>query len=402
MKNELKLVRDNWIEYASLVIFALGSGVILLLQLYFKEVFHYTILQASFILGAAGGGQLFGSFFTNSYVKIMRQIVRRGGYESISAIRLGLFSLSVMTAILFALFAINSYYPFFILMSFLLGVFLSLFYPIVQAVLFENLSISQTVLASSLRRWAVNVGVGISLTLISFATHHPKILFLTLAVLIAIAAFFFCFRLRTKTIFDNENKTVKANNAFQLNFSRKIIAWGIGIFLGTAIFFQTISVYPIFLHDHYGMGSSLFSRLMLINVFMVLIFQFIAPYFEKRLSIHTLSALGMLIMGIGIGLVLVHSFNIVILSFILWSIGEIFYMGMVPVYSKIFAAGDEQSSLQYSSYYYFLFYLGKMVGPIVGSFAYAQLEDKSLALVGIIILACVGTVPFIYLRNKRL
>ncbi len=399
MKNELRLLKNNWVDYFSVVIFALGSGFVLLLQIYFHEVFHYSVLQAAIILGAAGSGQLIGSFCANFYLKLIKHLFHAYKVTARSATRCSLMLLSAATTILFILFTMNSYYLPFVFISFLLGITLSLFYPIIQSVLFENLSVSQAVAASSLKRLALNLGVGVSLTLISFVTHHPKILFLSIACLMLIPTLLFLSQLTKHSIFDSDDKTIKASNKFSLKFSKPIILWGITIFLGTAIFFQTISVYPMYLHDYYGIDTALFGRLMLINIFMVLAFQFVAPLVERKLGIHFISALGMGIMSVGIGMVLFHSFSIVILSFVIWSIGEIFYLGMITVYIKMFSINDPQKSLIYSSYYFFLFYLGKTLGPILGSLAYVHLQDKNIALIVIIIIGLLGMLPFLWLRD---
>lgn len=58
MKDALMILKRNWIEYLSVLIFALGSGLILLFQLYFTEVFHFSIVQSAILLAMASGGAI--------------------------------------------------------------------------------------------------------------------------------------------------------------------------------------------------------------------------------------------------------------------------------------------------------------------------------------------------------
>ncbi|MBV9576932.1 MAG: hypothetical protein JO149_09950 [Gammaproteobacteria bacterium] len=154
--------------------------------------------------------------------------------------------------------------------------------------------------------------------------------------------------------------------------SNAIWLWMIAVFLSYVIFFQTISTQPIYLNDYVGITANHFSRLIIINVVIVITLQFVTPLLEKYLTISAISAIGTILIGIGLVFVIVHSYTFVIASVIIWSIGEIFLLGVTPIYAKVFAGNSKEKNLQYSSNYYAACYLGKIIGPLGGSFLYSH------------------------------
>lgn len=395
MRDAIALFKANFNEYLLVIIFAFGSGLILLLQLYFHEVFHFSVVQASILLGSAGAGQLFGSFLANAFVRAISRALALLGTQKISAVRFSVVIVAFASAVLFMLFSMTNQYGSFLILSFFLGVSLSLFYPIIQAVLFEGKDLQQSVGVSSLKRWSLNIGVALSLTMISFMTRSPHILFTCIAGLMFLAMVISCCKLGQASIFDK--KEISKTGDFRFHLSPPVAMWLLGVFIGYYIFFQVISTYAVYLHVYYHVDSSVFSRLMLINVFMVLVFQFVAPLLEKRMSIHAISALGVVLMGLGISMIVFHSPVLVPVSFVIWSVGEIFFMGMTPVYIKIFSQGNEESSLKYSSYYFTAFYLAKMVGPMIGSYCYEGLHMPKATLIAIFIIALFMGKGFLHL-----
>ena len=397
------ILKRNWIEYLSVLIFSLGSGLILLFQLYFTEVFHFSIMQSAILLAMASGGQLSGSLLGKKYINLVDFILKKYNKLTISPLYLGLVILSFAAAILLLLLSFNKLFFLFVVLCFLLGFVLALFYPPIQTIFFEGLSVKQAMIANAFQRWAVNLGMAISLTLLSFSTHHPKILFLSLSFAMLISTLLLSRKLNTKQYFDKIKKAVLIKTQ-DLVTTKNILLWGAGVFLGVFIFFQTISAYPMYLFHHYGIGSSLFSRLMLINILLVLTLQFFVPLLERVMSIHLIAAVGILLMGFGMAVVAFHFHYSIILSFIVWSVGEIMIFGAAPVYIKIFAGADDNKSLQYSTCFYFLSYLAKMIGPFIGGILYDGLQGSDMILVGILSLSVISVTPFLifYLQRERL
>lgn len=58
------LLRQSPIEYLSIVIFSVGITLLSFLQIYFHEVYKFSVVQASIILSVATIGQFIGSLFS--------------------------------------------------------------------------------------------------------------------------------------------------------------------------------------------------------------------------------------------------------------------------------------------------------------------------------------------------
>lgn len=76
MKDALMILKRNWIEYLSVLIFPLGSGLILLFQLYFTEVFHFSIVQSAILLAMASGGQLSAALLGKKYINLVDFVLK--------------------------------------------------------------------------------------------------------------------------------------------------------------------------------------------------------------------------------------------------------------------------------------------------------------------------------------
>src|SRR3990167_9014547 len=148
----------------------------------------------------------------------------------LKVVPLGLVILSCAAAILLLLLSLNKVYFLFIVLCFLLGFILALFYPPIQTILFEGLNVNQAMIANAFQRWAVNLGVAISLTLLSFSTHHPKILFLSLSFAMLMSTLLLSRKLKTKQCIDKIKDAVLIN-AQDLATSKNILLWGLGVFL---------------------------------------------------------------------------------------------------------------------------------------------------------------------------
>ena len=396
MQKTITLLKKSPIEYFSIIIFSLGITLLSFIQIYFHEVFKYSVMQASILLGAATLGQFIGSLFSRKCVNYVERILARLDNQ-ICSMRLSISILAIFIGILLIGFNVNHTYYGFILLSFLLGISLAIFSPINMVLLTVKASLEETVTVTFLRRWTLNIGSCIAFSLMGYLVHNPHQMFYTVATVFICIGIFELLRIsRTKQI----PQTIKAGigNLSLANNSSTVWIWLIAVFLSYVIFFQTISTYPIFLQDHMNIDASHFSRLMLINVIMMIAFQFIAPIIEKRMSISNISAIGTLLIGVVLAVTVIHSYGVVIASIVIWSIGEIFLLGVTPVYAKLFAGNDKEKNLQYSSNYYAACYLGKIIGPLAFSYCYSSFAMHKSLLLLLLLLSIVVAICFYHLE----
>lgn len=398
MQKTISLLKKSPIEYFSIIIFSLGITLLSFIQIYFHEVFKYSVMQASMLLGAATLGQFLGSIFSRKCVNLVERILNQLDNQ-ICSMRLSISILAIFIGILLIGFNLNHVYSGFIILSFLLGVALAIFSPINMVLLTAKTSLEETVIVTFLRRWTLNIGSCIAFGLMGYLVSNPHQMFYTVATIFICIGIFELLRI-FKTSTNHEIKAGGICNLSLTNNSQLVWMWLIGVFFSYVIFFQTISTYPIFLKDYVNIDASHFSRLMLINVIMMIGFQFIAPIIEKRISISNISAIGTLLIGIGLAITAINSYGVVIASIIIWSIGEIFLLGVTPVYAKLFAGNNKERNLQYSSNYYAACYLGKILGPLVFSYCYSSFAMHKSLLLLLLLLSVLVAICFYSLGRK--
>lgn len=395
IKKNIEILKMSIVEYISIIVFSLGIGLLCLVQLYFHEVYKYSILQSSIILSSATFGQFVGSFISHYYVKLIKKLLSWLNFSSICSIRFSIFLLALSSGVLFVIFNLNPYYIGFIILSFILGVFLALFSPINMALLTADISLEQAATVTFLRRWAYNFGACIAFITMGYMLRNPHQLFTIIAI-----AFFMVAALEACKLFklDNKSGEVKGNslNSTFDHTPKFVWLWLFAVFLSAMVFFQTISTYPIYLQDYARIDTAHFSRLMMLSVILVLTIQFVTPILEKKVSISTISFIGVIFIGLGISMVLLNHEMAIISSVVIWSIGEILLLGVTPIYAKLFAGENKEKNLQYSSNYYSIFYLGKIIGPVVGSYFYSA-GFQELTIISILGVSVFAGSCFLYL-----
>lgn len=384
-------LRNSYADYLGIIIFSIGISLLSFLQIYFHEVYHYSIYQSSILLGAATIGQLFGSMLSSQYVAIIDKFLSK----RYCSMRLSICLLAFSLSILFILFSLIDNFYIFIVCSFFLGVLLALFLPINMTLLTIETTNETIASITFLRRWMLNLGACIGFSLIGILVDSYYLFYNISAI------FFFLGCIEYINLYKGQKQLkISKNNLNNVNLEYlpgSVWLWLFSTFLAYVIFFQTISTYPIFLNDYAHINANDFSRLMIISVVTLLTFQFITPIIEKKISISVLSSFGILLIGIGLALVIIPSYFIVILSVIVWSIGEIFLLGITPIYAKIFAGNDREKNIQYSANYYVVCYLGKILGPIMGSFMYSNLVTHYLVFILFLFLSMLSALCFYYL-----
>jgi hypothetical protein len=174
--------------------------------------------------------------------------------------------------------------------------------------------------------------------------------------------------------------------------------WYIFIFLAYS---QISSTYPIYLLSYHGVVSGHFSRFMLINIAVVLFLQFFVPFLDRKFGTGKIAMLGGISLAIGLCLILFNTSTVVALSFVIWSVGEILFFGVSPVYIKRFSLLNGSDSLRFSSKFYMMYYLAKMFGPIVGSYVYIHSVHQWVILETAIIAIISGLVMFIVFNKIK-
>ncbi|MCL1127409.1 MFS transporter [Shewanella surugensis] len=342
-----------------------------LFQIIAHDIYNFDLYMSSVVLVSATIGQLLGSMFASFYCFVVQKLLLRLKIDTLCSLRAANMLLLLCLVFLFVGIGLYAQSVFlFSLFGFLTGICLGLFSPINAALLTNTISVENAAIANFLRRVMLNFGSSIAFVLISLLIDSPAVLFYSVALI------FFCFGLLQvsrlgKKAGDSDAAKIHSKSFILPNKAikdRNISKWLLATLITYIIFFQTISAYPVYLQNYAGVSAKQFSQYMILSTVIIFTLQFISPLLERKYSKNLLSMLSVVLVFLGIWMVTLGNMTmIIVMSVVIWSIGEIFVLGVTPLYAKVFSQGCSQKNLSYNSAYYMVCYIGKAVGPVVGS-----------------------------------
>lgn len=402
IQRSINLFRASLLDYLSLVIFSFGIALLALFQIIAHDSYKFDVLTSSIILVSATVGQLLGSVFATLFCYSIQNVIAWLKWERICSMKVSGLILIFSLSILFAGIGVSaSNVLTFSVLGFLVGTCLGLFSPINAAVLTNNINVEDVATANFLRRVMLNVGACLAFILTSLLVETPERLFYCVAFI------FFVFGIvQVVTMRLSSERTgsyaISSKNLLlpkEALANKNILRWLLGSLICYIIFFQTISAYPVYLQSYAGVSAQEFSQYMILSTVIIFGFQFISPLLERKYSLNRLSIISAVLMTIGILLVaLGHSDLFIIVSVLIWSVGEIFLLGVTPLYAKVFSDGCGKKNLSYNSAYYTVCYIGKLVGPVGGSLLLTISRPGYFMM--LILLAVIASVLFSVINLK--
>jgi MFS family permease len=317
------LSKEIWILAFMTLVNRAGAMVLPFLTLYLTKSLAFSLEQVSWIMLIYGFGSLAGAWTGGKltdkfgYYKIM--------YLSLFFTGVGFFVLVHLTT--FLQFAIG---------MFLLIFMADIFRPAIWIAMDDYSNKENKTRSVTLVRLAINLGYAVGPF---FAGKLANISYNWLfwldgstAVIGAIIIYFFLFQKRKvvpKNEIDKTKKVLKPYRDFQF-----VIFW-FAIFLSGIAFIQFIEVWPVFYNKIIHLNESQIGNLLALNGLLIFLLEMpIVDYFDKRISHIKLIIVGLFLFGLSFFILIFNqSIEIVIVSMVLISVGEIFCFPFSNIYA---------------------------------------------------------------------
>ncbi len=362
-------IQDS-IDYLSRLLFSMGSGLFFLFTIYFHTLYGFSIVQSTTIVAIAGMGQFIGSLCSYRITYTIKNFINAVSYFSpIDTAKAAQIVLSLLASMILILMSHTHAYSYVCVECFLFGACAAAFIAVNVANLLHEKNIADSVYVSALSRWFQNIGTGIGLLGMAFFSYYQGQIFSIIGVLSLMVAILQIFKKNSGNAHISTKKKPKNIKKFSSTIKLKIGLWLLANLLAVIAYMQYLTTLPIFLHYNYSINTAQFSHLLLINIAIVILFQNLVPQIASVISTRYVSVMGVLLIGISFTMVALSK-NLMILSFILWSLGDILFFGVSQAYIKLFSQTDANLNGYFSALYYAGYFGAKMLAALIGGFLY--------------------------------
>lgn len=371
LRGEVVLVLLDYLCYS---LFSVVSGLYLILPLYFFNVFHTSRAQATFMVSAYLVGRALGIV---SYVRFARIcMIKRLFCQSVE--RLILIVSAVIVAVLLLFISPEVNYKVLLILMLAIGFITSVFPSLNLAILNSYTYNQNQIKYSSLQRWFQNIGMLILFITFWWSGHSVyvfKILAMMLFVAILVECCLMCYpRPVNKQCDDTKPRRVCGTDLKQLHFY-------ILSFVSLVVFMQMPNLYAYYLNDTYHITASRFSAFMVLNCILVIALQIpLSKFVLMHMSRHHSACIGMLAIACGAVLPLVSMPGIIYVSFVVWTLGEMFLFTAIKAYLMVYSSDDSAHNMAITTRYYTIFYLSNLVCPVVIKYLYERITPSVLLI----------------------
>lgn len=360
----MELIEKNTqqVDYLCWMGFSVISGFYLIFPMFFYDAYHFSRLESTSLSTTYLMGLFFG---TLTYARGAKYIINKWAFKARSPERWLLSLSGLLTGIVLMLTTrFHSPHSLAILL-FLLGVFTSTFSTLNMAIMNSNTYAdkSKVIHHAGKQRWFQNLGITILFLIFAlWKGQHYNIFWVLASITLLMSLIEFSLsKWKVKSL-----KTTPSSSNKKI-YSKKIIYFFSLTLLSLIIFMQIPNLFAYYLHDHYSIGYNFFSKLMLINEAIVILVQI--PLSNSLISfLGGQKALfwGLWLIGVGIALpTYYHSMTFVILSIILWTLGEIMMFTAIRAYIMSFSTSSAGRNTSLSTTYYTIFYLSSLSAPLI-------------------------------------
>lgn len=361
---------------------SLATGIVFFLSIYFVGILKFSIDKAGFLIASYGIGTICGSIFAGKLSDLLSP-------KKISAINL------LFQSFAFISLAKLNRFDLLILNMFSIGICTYAFMTANNLWLMKQ-SASQAELrlkCISMTRVASNLGMaGSGIVIGIFHLSQFYILFYLSSIALLFSAIFCYF-------FVTENKQIgnidkKFENEKNLQFkniiSIKIIVLMFAFLFIVGLFISQLSVtYPIYIQESFPhLGTQGISLLFVLDTLVIVFVQVPLINLIKNHNKIFLVGLGIFMMSLGMFILnYLFSFSLAILSCLIWTIGEIIFLGIAQFIC--YESANNQKKGQIMGLFQAISAFGRVVGPIIGGYIYYTLSGNFLwSLIFIVGILC--------------
>ncbi|OGT30276.1 MAG: hypothetical protein A3E87_00880 [Gammaproteobacteria bacterium RIFCSPHIGHO2_12_FULL_35_23] len=347
------------------------SGIIYFLLLYFVNTLHFTLVVAggfitAYCIGASIGG-LSGGILTDKlgsfYISILGLFISGMVYLSLTLLTSKLLLMVVMLMLGIASYMFKTANNVFLLNS------------------CNEIGLKEKVV--SMLNAAVNLGIAVSVLLVSFFSHYgyKKIFLIAGFILIFAAGYLF----KSKQAKENAMKKFKEKKQLSLRIQFLSLKKSVFFVLGWLFFIGLIvaqlrASYPLYVHNTFStLGAKSVGILFAINTLFIVLFQLPITEFFRRFRKIILMGCGGFLIGIGMFMLYgVSSYLIAILACLVYTMGEIIFFPNAQLIC--FETSDTHSKGFIVGLYRSIYATSLIIGPVLGMLIYNQFAANLLWL----------------------
>lgn len=316
---------------------------------------------------------------------------------ALNLMKLSLFSSGVF---LFAYSLVTEFHAFLIL-SLIWAIVNEAFRPASMSFLSSEITSDRRKTAFALNRLAINLGMSIGPVIGGLlSTINFSLLFYVDGITAIAAGLFMTFIPWQKfsSAFsqpDGEKPAPTEKEKAYKNF--KFIYLLLGIIPVEIVFFQHIGAFPLFVVQELGYTTATFGLLVAVNTVLIIFIEVpLNDAMRSWLDWKSL-ALGAILCGLGFGiLAFTHEINLLILSIVIWTFGEMIFFPATGNY--VAHISPEKQRGEYMGYFQMTFSFSFMLGPWLGALAFEHFGSVIL-WTGCFVFGLISAVMMMKLRK---
>lgn len=350
----------------------LSSFLVIFLVLYVSAR-GFTTSQAVFALGAYGAGGVVGSLFGGT-------LSERYGPRATTAVSMA------VSGVLIAFLLIPSGYPLLVVASVLVGVSSQIFRPASSTLLSDLTPDDNQVMIFAMWRFGLNVGMAVA-PLLGFALYYLgdeqyTLVFLTeagVSIAYAVVAWLMlpprdAVRAMTEPAEQSDDDGRGGYLAVLRN--RRYAVFLLVAAVHTVVYQQYLSTLPLTV-EAANLDIFWYTLAVSLNGVVVIALELPATKTVQRLPMRLSIAIGLALVGIGVGIYGLPMVPLVILGgTLVWTLGEIVSAPSLFAYPAVVGAGRLKS--RYIGSFQFAFGLGNTVAPMVGGWLFLTIGTSAL------------------------
>ncbi len=352
--------KNNWLIFLSIFLSAISSSTIVFIPLYLFNNLHLNSITVGLIisfigLGSAIGGYI-GGYFSDKYPPKLVSLISL----FLSSIFLLLFCLCTNIASIF-------------IILFLFGAANTAFLPASRLLIMcHAIDFTDMQHLSGIRYMLVNLGFGVG---VYFGGIIMAINYIFAIYAILLLCSFLIISLSKKDT-DKSKKTDKTLAKINRTILKQIAFICIVLMLVSLVFAQIRAPYALYLQSITKLSKQQFSNLFLLNSIVIILLQVPFSKILSKYSEKLILALGALLIGIGMLILIVtHTYIIAAISALMWTLGEILFFSTMQTY--MYERMPEGYKGKSMGIYQLIYSTSNIIGPSLGMFIY-QVNSGSL------------------------
>jgi MFS family permease len=276
-----------WLLAAVTLISKSGSVVLIFLPLYLTQSLNFDIIVAGQIVSLYGLGQIAGAYAGGSFIdKFGSLTVQSAGFFLVGMLYLMLGFLSAKSMLMSCMFFV--------------GLFTASIRPATGATIVSVCTSDRRAQAYSLNYQAENLGFAIGPSVGGILANISYMWIFRLdglvSILSAIALWVFFKALPQKNTLNRSQESADTQPLSNVWQDWYFLAFLLLVCLTGICFFQLLSIYPLYLSDHYKLSISQIGMIMAFNGALIILFQMqVTKFFKKFDAMSVIGTGGMLI-----------------------------------------------------------------------------------------------------------